>query len=71
MFGNKMLFYLVPGRLEQLEFKLEKLLGFGNMARKVRKIFLGFSSTIRKIFRENIALKNLNAISYSMYVVEN
>ena len=43
MFGNKMLFLLVPWRflisnkLEQLYFKLEKILGLRNMQEKLEK----------------------------------
>ena len=43
-FGNRMPFYLVPGgfnisnKLEQLDFKLEKMLGFRNMQEKLENI---------------------------------
>jgi hypothetical protein len=48
MFGNRMLFwrFLRCNKLEQLEFKLEKILGFRNMQEKLEKAIIGSDQNI-------------------------
>ena len=41
--------FLITNKLEQLEFKLEKLLGFRNMQEKLEKNVLMIEKTIGKI----------------------
>ena len=53
--------FLISNKLEQLEFKLEKLLGFRNMQEKL-KMYILYFSVVRPVLIISIALSGVYLI---------